>query len=325
MKTPQFWQKKNLISYLLLPLTWIYILASHLRNFFISPTKINKPIICIGNFTAGGAGKTPIALAIGKMLKEMKVDFAYLGHGFKAKNDDLIVVNKDLNNAAEVGDEALLLSEISDVFIAKNRVIAAKKIEEIPEKKLIIMDDGLQNPSLKKDLKILVIDGEYGFGNNMILPAGPLRIKPSRAIKNIDLVIIIGEDRFNLAQKFKDKKVILAKIIVTNQKQIVGKNFIAFCGIGRPEKFFNSLKKSGYNLIKEISFPDHYPYNKKDLEELLALSKRDKTVLITTKKDFVKFDKKYKKQIQFLDIEVEFKMEDQQYIADKLQKIINEN
>lgn len=325
MKAPKFWQTKNLISLAFWPLSLLYIFASFLRSLVIKPTKITTPIICIGNFTVGGAGKTPIALALGKILQEMKIDFAYLGHGYKAKNKDLTIIDKSNIEAEKSGDEALLLSEIAPVFIAKNRLIAAKEIAKISQKKLIIMDDGLQNPSLKKDFKIVVIDGEYGFGNNMILPSGPLRVNPNKAAKYIDLAIIIGEDKFNLSSIFGAQKVIFAQAKIATKIDIKSNKFIAFCGIGRPEKFFNILKKSDFNLIEEISFSDHYSYENNDLEKLIKMAKSRSANLVTTKKDWVKFSKEYQNLIQFIDIEVEFKDDDKEYIVEKIKKMINAN
>lgn len=318
MKAPNFWKKRNFFAYLLLPLSYFYVFIGFLRNLNIKPTKVTTPIICIGNLNVGGAGKTPIAIKLGQILNDLKIDFAYLGHGYKSKITENEIILVDKNNKNQVGDEAILLDEINDVIIAKNRVLAAQEITKVKHKKLIIMDDGLQNPSLQKDYKILVIDGNYAFGNEFILPAGPLRQKINDGIKEINLIIIIGEDKFNLKDRFKDKKVIFGEIKVKNKAKSTKKDVIAFCGIGQPEKFFNSLKESNYNLIKEISFSDHYHYTQKDIANLIQLSLNNDANLITTKKDWVKLSAEDKEKIEFLDIEVIFKKADEKYIKEEL-------
>jgi tetraacyldisaccharide 4'-kinase len=157
VKAPKFWQKKSFISYSLLPLSYLYRLAGFLHYLFTIPKKISKPVVCIGNVVAGGSGKTPIAIKIGEMLQELNYDFAYLSRGYGGSINDFTLVDKKLHSALEVGDEPLLLAEIFSTYIANNRVLAAEKIASMTNKKLIIMDDGLQNPSIIKDFSILVI------------------------------------------------------------------------------------------------------------------------------------------------------------------------
>ncbi len=330
MKAPDFWKKRNLLAYLFLPLSYFYEFSGLLRHLSIKPTKVAKPIICIGNLTVGGVGKTPIAIKLGQILRDLEIDFAYLGHGYKSKinKNEVIVVDLKHYNNNQVGDEAILLSEIADTFIAKNRVLAAQEISKIKSKKLIIMDDGLQNPSLIKDFKILVIDGNYGFGNEFILPAGPLRQRVDSGLEIADLIIIVGEDKFNFTKRFRDKKVIIGKIKISNKAEFnnkstteSSKSVIAFCGIGQPSKFFNTLKKANFNIVKEISFSDHYHYKEKDIANLLTLAANNGVNLITTKKDWVKFSKENQRKIQYLDIEIEFKKADEEYLKNELLKL----
>lgn len=183
------------------------------------------------------------------------------------------------------------------------------------------MDDGLQNPSLIKDFSILIIDGNYGFGNEFILPAGPLRQRIKTGLKNIDLIFIIGEDKLNLAKKLPNKKIISAQIKVINTAKKNAKPVIAFCGIGRPDKFFASLKKANYKVIQEISFADHYFYQEKDIDILLNQARKSKANLITTKKDWIKFSKENQKKIEYLDIEIELQNEDEKYLKNKLKEL----
>ena len=319
MHTPKFWQKNNLISYLLLPFSFIYLCAAYLRNCFFSPKKIDKFVISIGNLTAGGAGKTPIAIELGKILKTQTIGFSYLSRGYGGKISDFTLVDKKIHTAAQIGDEPLLLAEIENSFIAKNRANALAKISALnPEKPVIITDDGLQNPSFKKDFSILVIDGIYGFGNGLIIPAGPLREPIPNGIKKADLVIIIGEDKFNIARFCVEKKIIFAKIIAVNINEFANSKLVAFCGIARPEKFFASLKEiNNFNLIKKFSYPDHYLYKDNELEKMLNFAINENALLITTKKDWVRLKPKYQQQIKYLDIKIEFEK------TDEFKEIIN--
>lgn len=322
IKAPQFWHKKILISFLLLPLSWLYGIAVIWRYLLITPKKINKPIICIGNLIAGGAGKTPVAIAIGLMLRDKNIDFAYLSYGYGRKSDRFLQVSSSGTSAIEAGDEPILLSEVYDTFVSSNRVVGAKKIAAMKEKQLIILDDGFQNPSLFKDLHILVVDGGYGFGNEFLMPAGPLREPISFGVRRADLVIIIGEDKANIAGYFTHKEVVYGKIIPVNNEKFTGKNVIAFCGIGRPEKFFDSLKDVGAQIIKKISYADHYLYSNQDLDYLISLAREHNAKLVTTKKDWVRIDPQYQDKIEFLDIKIEFDNPDlvKQKVLNILQK-----
>ncbi len=322
MKTPKFWHKKNPLAYLFLPLSILYLFG-HFLNFFRKiPTKVNKPVICIGNLVAGGAGKTPVAIAIGEILKEMNIDFAYLSGGHGGEIRDFILVNEKEYNSKDVGDEPLLLSEIASTFISRNRLSGAKKIAAMPAKKLIIMDDGLQNPTIIKDFSILVIDGNYGIGNGFMMPAGPLREPVQIGIKKADLVIIIGDDKVKIAKSFCiGKKVIKAKIKAVNSDKFHKKSVIAFCGIGRPEKFFDSLKQNEINIITKFSYADHHQYKEREIKKMISLAKKSKVKLITTKKDWIRLEPMYQRQIDYLDIKIEF--ENVSYLKEKLIKLVN--
>lgn len=306
MKAPQFWHKKSLISFLLLPVSWLYGIAMVGRYLLVTSKRIDKPIICIGNLIAGGAGKTPVAIEIGRILKELEVDFAYLSYGYGRKSDKFLQVFSGETSVNEAGDEPILLSEVQDTFVTSNRISGAETIAQMETKQLIILDDGFQNPFLFKDLQILVVDAGYGFGNEFLMPAGPLREPVFFGSKRADLVVIIGEDKTNIARYFSDKSIIYGKIIPINSESFIGKNVIAFCGIGRPRKFFDSLKNTGAKIIKKIQYADHYLYSNRDLKGLIALAKNNNAKLVTTKKDWVRIEPDYQSEIEFLDIKIEF-------------------
>ena len=289
----------------------------------------------------GGAGKTPIALTIGKILQDLNIDFAYLSSGYGGKITSCTLVNQAIHSAKDVGDEPLLLAEIAPTFISKNKQIAVDKItnfefspprrkleknKKIANKRLIIMDDGLQNPSITKSFSILVIDGNYGFGNGFLIPAGPLREPILMGVKKADLVIVVGEDRGQIVKKFchkycsskylgkylgryLGKKIIKAQIKPIGLQKFVKKPVIAFCGIGRPKKFFDSLEDNKINIIAKFSYSDHHQYQKKEITKMLDLATQNNAILITTKKDWVRLDKIHQEQIEFLDIKIEFNNE----------------
>jgi tetraacyldisaccharide 4'-kinase len=321
IKTPKFWLKKNLISCALLPFSFLYFCGFCLVKFFTKTYKISKPVICVGNLIAGGSGKTPTAIAIGKILNEMSADFAFLSRGYMSDGSSfLLLKNDDSNKAAQVGDEPILLTETAPTFVAKNRLFGAKQIEQMSKFKMLVLDDGMQNDSLHRDFTILVIDGKIGFGNNFLIPAGPMRETLNMGLKKADLVVLIGESSEKLTQKLSGKKIAKAKIIPTNLANFRGKKLIAFCGLAYPQKFFSLLENEGLEVCQKISFSDHYLYQKSDLENLCKASESKNAALITTKKDWVKFSSEFQEKISYLEIDLEF--ENKELIKSELKKFL---
>lgn len=311
LKTPQFWTKNTAISWLLLPFSIIYFASHLIINFLRKKNKISKPVICVGNLIAGGSGKTPVAIAVGKILNEMTVDFAYLSRGYMGDGSKFLLLSKNnKNNAKEVGDEPMLLVETAPTFVAIDRILGARELERMKRFSAVILDDGMQNDSLHKDFTILVVDGKIGFGNEFMIPAGPMREPFSYGIKKSDIVVVVGEAKAGLLQKFEGKKLFRANIKVSNSAQFADQKLIAFCGLAYPQKFFSLLEKEGLNLIETKSFADHYIYKKDDLEQLCEIAKKENATLITTKKDWVKFAPNFREKIAYLDIELEFENKD---------------
>jgi tetraacyldisaccharide 4'-kinase len=304
MQQPQFWQRKSILSITLLPLAAIYRLASHLRYSLISPYQPKLPVICIGNITIGGAGKTPTAIAIAKLLQEAGRNPIFLSRGYGGSIATPTMVDNTKHTAGEGGDEPLLLSRIAKTIISKNRIAGAKLAEQSGAD-VIIMDDGLQNPTIKKTLSLLVLDGGYGIGNGQIIPSGPLRESLGSALDKSTAVILIGNDTHNLAAKITGKPLIKAKIQAkvathnTNQT-----NYIAFAGLANPNKFFNTLRENNYPIIETVSFSDHYIYSNNDIEKLKEKAKKNSAGLITTEKDFVRLTKEQQQYVQTLPVEI---------------------
>lgn len=301
MKTPTHWKNKNLISCALYPLGCLYGLATALRLKLHTPEKVTPKVICIGNLTAGGTGKTPTAVAVAELLQQRghKPYFITRGYGGKLQN---IIVDTDKHSAHEVGDEPLLLARQAPVVVNKNRYLAALKAEKNGAD-FIIMDDGFQNPSLYKDLSLIVIDGGFGFGNGFCIPAGPLREFLPQGLARASALAIIGEDRFNLARRYPRKQVFYGRMEPVSPPDS-RKNVVAFAGIGRPEKFYQSLKKLGFNLLLTYDFPDHHFYEEKELQQLITTAQSLNAELYTTAKDFVKIPAALQKNFKVLEIKI---------------------
>lgn len=307
IRTPNFWIKKNLISYLLLPLSCVYFFGYILSKIFSQKRSVKKPVICIGNLTAGGSGKTPTAIAIGKILQEININFAFLSRGYMNDNVRFLMLQKGENhNASKVGDEPLLLAEHATTFIAKNRFFAANRIEGIKKIDAIVLDDGMQNNSLNCNYTIMVVDGSLGFGNEFLLPAGPMREPLLTGLRKADIIVAIGNLSKNVRKKLGKKRILQASIKATNAADFKGKNLVAFAGIAYPKKFFNTLKNNGLQVVATKEFHDHYIYKNKDLDKLILEAQNKNAQLITTKKDWVKFSSFYRQKIAYLEIELEF-------------------
>lgn len=304
LRQPNLWQNKSIASSLLLLFSSLYYAISNLRKYITHPYKPSIPTICIGNITVGGAGKTPIAISIGNFLKKEGYNITYLSKGYKGKLDGPLVVTKE-HSAIEVGDEPLLLAKIARTVISKNRKAGIKFIEDSLEADLIIMDDGLQNPTIEKHLSILVVDGTFGLGNRRIFPAGPLRETVRSALKKTDTIVIIGDDK---QKSFKNltKNIVNVEIKPINKKSNNKGKFIGFAGIGNPDKFFKTLEGLKYDLIESVAFEDHHIYTNEDIEKLINKAAKAGAKLITTSKDIVKIDPEIAKNIQVLEIEIDW-------------------
>lgn len=321
IRTPNFWIKRNLISYLLLPLSGLYFVILTLIKFFSKKKKISKPVICIGNLIAGGSGKTPTAIAVGKMLQEMSIRFAFLSRGYMNDGSRFLMLDKGSHHkASQVGDEPLLLSEIATTFVAKDRFFGASQIESMKNFEVIVLDDGMQNNLLHFDYTIMVIDGNLAFGNEFLIPAGPMREPLKFGLKHVDLVVAIGKLNQKILAKLKGKKIIHANISPINDKKFRGKKLVAFGGLAYPKKFFSFLKSLDLDVVATREFPDHYAYKKSDLDKLVKLAEKHGAQLITTKKDWVKFSDVFKEKIAYLDIEL--KLEDAELLKDELKKLL---
>ncbi|SCY87948.1 tetraacyldisaccharide 4'-kinase [Microvirga guangxiensis] len=293
MRAPGFWWQKHssLLAHALRPVSSIYgtIAGRRMRQ---AGERAALPIICIGNFTAGGAGKTPTALAVAEILDEAGESPAFLSRGYGGTLRGPIQVQTQ-HKALEVGDEPMLLAAMAPAIISVDRPAGARLAHEIGAT-VLIMDDGLQNPSLRKDCAIAVVDGAIGIGNGLPLPAGPLRAPMDAQWPAVDAVLIIGQGEAGEAvarQAERWGKRILKGRLAPDQmltEKLQGQRVLAFAGIGRPEKFFNTLRACGAIVEETRAFPDHHPYNRSDLDKLRKIAEARGLQAVTTEKDFVR-------------------------------------
>jgi tetraacyldisaccharide 4'-kinase len=305
---PKFWHQKTILSILLLPLSFLYravIFLCSKKNIYLPKAKI----ITIGNITIGGAGKTPVAISLINILQSHKV--AILTRGYKGELKGPVIVNST-HDVFAVGDEALLLAKHSTTCVAKDRLKGIKFLESLGYD-IIITDDGMQDSRFIKSLTILVVDSYFGFGNEFVFPAGPLRETLKNGFEKADLMAVIGVGKFKL-----DTTIPVIRGNLKGQQDLNAQKFIAFAGIGNPLKFFYSVTLSGGNIVKQIAFGDHHQYTEKELEELIELAKKNKANLITTEKDYVRISDKYKDKIQVLSVKLEWNDE-----AKLQQKLLN--
>ena len=294
MRAPRFWwdPAPSLPASLLRPAGSLYgsITARRMRR---PGQKADLPVICIGNFTVGGAGKTPTALAIARILDAAGESPAFLSRGYGGRLRGPLQVLRDQHSAFDVGDEPILLSGTALTIVSGDRPAGARLAYEAGST-TIIMDDGLQNPSLIKDCAIAVVDGATGIGNGLPFPAGPLRAPMAAQWPAIDAVLVIGEgepgQRIAAEAGRRDKRVFEATLEPTRDaaRALEGRKVLAFAGIGRPEKFFDTLRACGAIVEAAHAFPDHHRYR---TAELTALRREAETLglqAITTEKDLAR-------------------------------------
>ncbi len=305
MRAPAFWSRRTLLSTLLLPLAALYDAAGRLRRRLTAPQEAGVPVVCIGNLVAGGAGKTPVAVAVARHLAARNVDVHFLSRGYGGTLVGPVRVAPGVHEAAEVGDEPLLLAQVAPCWIARDRVAGARAAVA-GGAQIIVMDDGHQNASLRKTVSIVVVDGETGFGNGRIIPAGPLREPAAQGLTRADAVVILGEDRADVAQSLpRDMPLLYGQLTPTGESRaLVGKPVLAFAGIGRPEKFFDTVRALGCALVDRRSFPDHHAYGYKEVEEIIDAALATGAVPVTTAKDAVRLPPDQRAAVTVVKVEV---------------------
>lgn len=273
-----------------------------------APVALDVPVVCVGNLVMGGAGKTPVALALGEMAKARGIPFAYLTRGYGGKLKGPVKVNARLHRARDVGDEPLLLAQVASTWVSHDRVAGARAAIE-DGARAILMDDGFQNPSLCKDTAMLVFDGGVGIGNGEVIPAGPLREPFAEGVARATVAVIIGRDDTDIAKRLPENlPVIRAEMRPVAEKNtaFIGKRVIAFAGIGRPQKFFDMLKTMDVELVSSEPFADHHYFTREEMDRLMRHADRADAQLVTTAKDFVRVPAYYQDKVQVVHAQLHF-------------------
>ncbi len=301
MRAPDFWTEGGALAQALAPLGAAYAGVGSLRRALARPVTVPVPVVCVGNLVTGGAGKTPVALALLGALRDRGETPHALTRGYGGREAGPLRVDPARHDAARVGDEALLLARAAPTWVARDRPAGAKAAVAAGAS-FVVMDDGFQNPSLKKDLSILVVDGSYGFGNGRVVPAGPLREPLARGLARADAVVVVGEAAGDLEQTLGTGRPVLGADLAPagGAESLRGRKLVAFAGIGRPEKFFASLRDLGAELAETHGFADHHAYRPGEVAELVARAQALGAALVTTEKDAVRLPPDRLSEIQVL-------------------------
>ncbi|MFM8678640.1 MAG: tetraacyldisaccharide 4'-kinase [Alphaproteobacteria bacterium] len=308
MRAPEFWLRECWQARLLAPAAWLYGRAAMLRERHAHPVAPPVPVLCIGNLTAGGAGKTPVAIAAARLLLAAGRRPFFLSRGHGGALAGPLRVDPARHASSDTGDEPLLLARVAPAIVARDRVAGAR-LAAAEGADCIVMDDGLQNPSLAKTLRLVVVDGATGFGNGRAMPAGPLRAPLAHGLSLADGFALVGVDRRGLAASVAARAPVLRATLEPSAEdaaRLRGRRLLAFAGIGRPAKFFATLEGCGAELVAREGFADHHPYREDEVAALRARAEAIGAALATTEKDMVRIPPSQRRGILVLPVEARF-------------------
>jgi tetraacyldisaccharide 4'-kinase len=317
LKLPHFWysqddnSRSRLLSIFLIPCAWVYRFFCFIHRAITAESQSPIPLICVGNVTVGGAGKTPTSRMLLDIIKEHEKfnTVCFLMRGYGGNYSGAMEVDPSAHTTWDVGDEALMQAQYAPVIVSRSKKKGAELAAEIGYD-IIIMDDGFQNPTIRKNFSLLVIDGQFGFGNGRCLPAGPLREPVLTALKRTHCALIINRSNEQDLSILKDQKSYDAilklhtKKSETSQTLQDNEKIIAFAGISRPEKFFQTLKDNGFEVHSKFGFPDHHVYTHGQINALYQRSQKTNARLVTTEKDWIRLSKSWKEKIDYVKISV---------------------
>lgn len=291
-RSPDFWWSKDTLAARALgPAALVYGAVAGWKMRKKPGYVAGLPVVCVGNFVAGGAGKTPVALALQDLLGKAGKNVGFLSRGYGGSLAGPVVVDPEQHDALQVGDEPLLLARRATTVVARDRAAGARLLESNAVD-VILMDDGFQNPGLGKTRSWVVVDGAVGVGNGRCIPAGPLRAPLDDQLRQTDMVVIVGDGECGEAFAARCKQaqvgVITARLVPSLDGFPVDRPCLAYCGIGRPAKFFDSLTDGGLQVAHRMAFPDHHVISEAEAETLLAQAQAGHQVLVTTEKDWVR-------------------------------------
>ena len=307
MRAPAFWQSDGALARALSPLAWSYgaLARAHARS--ARPKRAPVPVVCVGNLTAGGAGKTPVTLSLARRLAARGVHAHVVSRGYGGRAKGPLRVDASAHDAARVGDEPLLLARAAPTWVARDRAAGAFAAQAAGAD-AVLLDDGHQNRSLVKDLSLVVVDGAFGFGNGRLLPAGPLREPVACGLARADAAVLMGEARAGVRALLPPGLEVLDARLVpaAGAEEVRGRAAVAFAGIGRPEKFFDTLESLPCELLGRHPFADHHRYAAHEVLVLADKAAKLDAVLVTTAKDFVRLPAEIRPLVAVLEVEVEW-------------------
>lgn len=313
MRPPKFWNhgsKWHPLALALSPLSaiWAGLTARRLRRG--AWQAMPEPVICVGNINAGGTGKTPTVIALAGFLAARGVQAHVVSRGYGGTEAGPLQVSEQAHSAAQVGDEPLLMAAFCPVWVARDRAAGAKAAIDAGAQ-VILLDDGFQNPSLQKDLSIIVVDAEIGFGNGHVMPAGPLRERLKSGLRRGDVIFSIGgaKAQADFGQNWPQiaglPRLEAALKPLKTGMDWQGQRVIAFAGIGRPGKFFKTLEREGAEIVTMHAFADHAPYTEEVLQRLLKESRQKNAQLVTTEKDVARLPARLRREVISLPVRLE--------------------
>ncbi|HEX3954945.1 MAG TPA: tetraacyldisaccharide 4'-kinase [Stellaceae bacterium] len=303
MRAPDFWHTPpGLAAGLLAPFGAAWSVAARLRRAVAQPYRAPVPVVCVGNLIAGGAGKTPVVLALAA-LAGGEYDVHVVTRGYGGRLAGPVRVDPSRHDALAVGDEPLLIAPHAPCWVARDRA-AGIRAAVAAGAAAIILDDGLQNPSVTKDLSLVVVDAGYGFGNNRVMPAGPLREPVAAGLARADAIVLIGDDAEPVSLHGARCPILHATLAPLAGERFRGVPIVAFAGIGRPEKFFASLRGVGAMLAATYPFPDHHGFADAEIDRLRAEADTAGARLVTTAKDWVRLAPEMRAGIEVFEVEL---------------------
>jgi tetraacyldisaccharide 4'-kinase len=291
MRAPDFWRADGILPHLLSPLGAVYGAVATKRLRRAAP-RAALPTIVIGGLTAGGDGKTPVAIALARMLAANGETPAFLtrGYGRRAVGREPFTVDLTKHDADAAGDEALLLARHALTIVGADRAASAERARALGAT-VLVLDDGFHSRRLSADFSLLVVDAGYGAGNGRCLPAGPLRAPLVAQFVAADALVVIGQDAAGQEAASRCAKAVFEAQVMPDEQiaeNLKGARVVAFAGIGRPEKFFQTLKETGASIVATRSLPDHHRFSDADIAGLSALQQRYRARLVATEKDAIR-------------------------------------
>ena len=311
MQAPEFWQRGTTSPWpvLLAPLSLLWQAGAWADRRLASPKRAPVPVLSIGNLVAGGAGKTPVAIAVVRAIQARGRQAHVISRGYGGLTRGPHLVDRLRDTAADVGDEPLLLAEVAPTWVARNRALGALAAVQTGAEALVL-DDAHQNHGLVKNLSLVVIDQDYGVGNGRVIPAGPLREPVAGGLARADAIVLIGKPAASapeVARNGAGKPVLRARLVPGPEaEKLAGQDVVAFAGIGRPEKFFATLRDVGCRLIEARAFADHHSYQPDELMRLAETAAAAKARLVTTAKDFVRLPSEARNMVEVLSVSLAF-------------------